>query len=397
MLGEARDIFPPNCLEENFPDMDFTNMNPANMNRANISQSNSDEPSADNMWGGQILLVADDPQLRALYTHAIELLGGRCAALPMDCGDDDLHQRMNVAAIIIQITQWDSGQQEALNRAERFCEAESLPLLIRTELDLLDAILAAVQYPHVEHLLSDNVAELLVSLEHRTSQPVSSLFADRDEVDLTNLKKISADVERIARALVKLSGPEQSDSGRPLIDNPFQEPGAEAASGARLHDPAAGYTAMPSLPSSNEIYIENPARNHGGSAQSITQPNAHPNDSLSRPISAEDVRGLIKARRLRDQYFDAELFADPAWDMLLDLLAAQLEGMKVAVSSLCIAASVPPTTALRWIKTMTEERIFLRKADERDGRRIFIELSDEATAGMVGYFAMIRRSGLMMI
>ena len=45
---------------------------------------------------------------------------------------------------------------------------------------------------------------------------------------------------------------------------------------------------------------------------------------------------------------------------------------------------------------MTEERIFIRRADERDGRRIFIELSDQATAAMVGYFAMIRRSGLML-
>ena len=112
---------------------------------------------------------------------------------------------------------------------------------------------------------------------------------------------------------------------------------------------------------------------------------------------AEQVRGLIKARRMRDQYFDEELFADPAWDMLLDLMAAKLEETKVSVSSLCIAASVPPTTALRWIKTMTEEKIFERKADTKDGRRIFIQLSEEAAAGMVGFFSMIRRNNLMMI
>lgn len=147
------------------------------------------------------------------------------------------------------------------------------------------------------------------------------------------------------------------------------------------------------MPSAKEIHIEKPVESHSGSVRSVAQPN----DKLTRPISAEEVRGLISARRLRDQHFDAELFADPAWDMLLDLLAAQLEGIQVAVSSLCIAANVPPTTALRWIKTMTEEQIFLRKADDRDGRRIFIELSDEATAGVIGFFAMIRRSGLMMI
>ncbi len=83
--------------------------------------------------------------------------------------------------------------------------------------------------------------------------------------------------------------------------------------------------------------------------------------------------------------------------MLLDLMAARLEGVKVSVSSLCIAASVPPTTALRWIKTMTEEKIFEREADDRDGRRIFIQLSDETAAGMVGFFSMLKHNDLLMI
>src|SRR3546814_10077844 len=46
------------------------------------------------------------------------------------------------------------------------------------------------------------------------------------------------------------------------------------------------------------------------------------------------VRGLIRARRTRDQFFRNELFADPAWDMLLDLMAARLEHKRVSVSSL---------------------------------------------------------------
>ena len=41
-------------------------------------------------------------------------------------------------------------------------------------------------------------------------------------------------------------------------------------------------------------------------------------------IAAETVRSVIRARRLRARFFDEELFADPAWDMLLDLLQAEL-------------------------------------------------------------------------
>ena len=98
------------------------------------------------------------------------------------------------------------------------------------------------------------------------------------------------------------------------------------------------------------------------------------------------VRRLLRQRRMREQFFPADMFADPAWDMLLDLYAAQLEGQPVAVSSLCIAAAVPATTALRWIKTMTDTGLFERQADPRDGRRIFIGLAPQAAQAMERYF-----------
>jgi Winged helix DNA-binding domain len=109
------------------------------------------------------------------------------------------------------------------------------------------------------------------------------------------------------------------------------------------------------------------------------------------PLDAARIRAMIRARRLRDHFFRAELFADPAWDMLLDLLAARLEGRRVAVSSLCIAAAVPPTTALRWIKTLTERGLFVREADPADGRRVHVALSDEAAAALAACLGAIER------
>lgn len=99
---------------------------------------------------------------------------------------------------------------------------------------------------------------------------------------------------------------------------------------------------------------------------------------------------MIRMRRLRDRFFDASLFADPAWDMLLDLMAARLEGVQVAVSSLCIAAAVPPTTALRWIKLMTDNGLFERVSDPVDGRRVFIRLSDNSAEAMTRYLGSMR-------
>lgn len=110
-------------------------------------------------------------------------------------------------------------------------------------------------------------------------------------------------------------------------------------------------------------------------------------------LTAADVRGMIRLRRLRDRYFRGDLFADPAWDILLDLMAARLDRLRVAVSSLCIAAAVPPTTALRWIRTMTNNGMLVRILDPEDGRRVHIELADATATAMTTYIAATKAQG----
>jgi hypothetical protein len=99
-------------------------------------------------------------------------------------------------------------------------------------------------------------------------------------------------------------------------------------------------------------------------------------------VSPAMVRRLIRLRRDRERHFPAEIFADPAWDMLLDLTAARMEGIDVPVSSLCIAAAVPTTTALRWIRTLSEAGMLQRSTDPVDARRSFVTLSDTAQMAM---------------
>jgi len=104
-----------------------------------------------------------------------------------------------------------------------------------------------------------------------------------------------------------------------------------------------------------------------------------------QPVDAALVRRLLKLRRDRERWLPAEIFADPAWDMLLDLTAARLEGKSVPVSSLCIAAAVPTTTALRWIRSLAEAGLFERRTDPSDARRTWISLSDAAAEAMFGW------------
>lgn len=107
----------------------------------------------------------------------------------------------------------------------------------------------------------------------------------------------------------------------------------------------------------------------------------------SAPVSHEAVSWLIRARRERARYLDSDLFFDPVWDILLDLLRAELAQQRVSVSSLCIAACVPATTALRYLKTMFEKGMIIRRADQHDGRRIFVELSPDVSRALREYFA----------
>lgn len=157
----------------------------------------------------------------------------------------------------------------------------------------------------------------------------------------------------------------------------------------RLSDVASDRSAERLRQLSDEV-----SRIAGALARLSTGPQPAPVRPLERPstddvpdVSAERIRSVIRARRLRDRYFSDQLFADPAWDMLLDLLHAEISQLRVPVSSLCIAAAVPATTALRWLKTMTEQGLFRRRADPHDGRRVFVELTPEASSGLRRYFA----------
>lgn len=92
---------------------------------------------------------------------------------------------------------------------------------------------------------------------------------------------------------------------------------------------------------------------------------------------ADEIRQMIRLRRRRETMFGTDLFADPVWDMMLDLCLAAQIGRPESVSSLCMASAVPPTTALRWIKAMVERSIVVRQEDPNDRRRFFVSLAPD--------------------
>lgn len=86
---------------------------------------------------------------------------------------------------------------------------------------------------------------------------------------------------------------------------------------------------------------------------------------------------IYSARRKVDEVFGMSGFAvSPAWDIVLDLYKAKSEGKQISVTSACIGAACPPTTALRWLQALESMSLVERKPDPHDGRRAVVELTE---------------------
>lgn len=89
-------------------------------------------------------------------------------------------------------------------------------------------------------------------------------------------------------------------------------------------------------------------------------------------------RRYLAHRRLREGLFGSGLFADPAWDMMLDLYAQEVSNRRVSVSSICLAAAVPSSTAMGWLNRLEDKGLIYREEDAHDARRTFVRLSTPA-------------------
>ena len=127
-------------------------------------------------------------------------------------------------------------------------------------------------------------------------------------------------------------------------------------------------------------------------AQLSTEPTVLPPERVDSgrrkaEITAEEVDAVIFRRRQRGAYLPQDLLADPAWDMMLELLRAEVMQRRVSVSNLCAAAGVPATTALRWLKSLEERSLVIRHADPLDRRRVFVELTPDSSSALRRWFA----------
>ena len=312
---------------------------------------------------GRLLVIAPDGRLplaveRAAQSLELECRTGRLADLADGAGANDM----------VWIVTDEALEQDELAIIRSL--SGSAAVILECSRHSVDGVWAALgDDPQVSILIEPDQHERLIALSglYRTlSGAMHSPVATRHD---EQLKQLQDEVARIARLLARLD------------QNPEPQLGS-APDRSRRPDYA------PPSPFIDD-HVRDFSRSFG--AEAAIQPFRQ---SVPAPVTAQQVRQMIRLRRARDRFFESDLFADPAWDMLLDLYAARLERTRVAVSSLCIAAAVPATTALRWIKSLTSAGLFDRQADPLDGRRIFVALSDAAADKLHDYFTAIRDEGL---
>jgi DNA-binding MarR family transcriptional regulator len=126
-----------------------------------------------------------------------------------------------------------------------------------------------------------------------------------------------------------------------------------------------------------------------GSKLSEGSANAGANRFDLRESTEERVRQMIMERASRSTFFSGSLFAEPAWDMLLDLYCAHLAQQRACVTSVCAASSVPISTAIRWLRALESHGLVSRSQDPLDSRRFFVSLTPEGIEGMKGYLSAV--------
>lgn len=125
--------------------------------------------------------------------------------------------------------------------------------------------------------------------------------------------------------------------------------------------------------------------------------NAKPAESSGRrngPLPAHDAqqarlavaRWLYWSRGVRPTTLSSDLFGEPAWDLILDLYIREKSGARSSVTSACIGARAPHTTALRHISALAKAGWVSRIPDEADRRRLWLALTPQAIRKLDRHF-----------
>lgn len=101
------------------------------------------------------------------------------------------------------------------------------------------------------------------------------------------------------------------------------------------------------------------------------------------------ARSIIRGRARLRRWLDADLIADPAFEILLDLYASGEEKSAVCLSGVGVRPGVPASTVLRWVELLEERGLIARSRDPDDGERFLLHLKSHTRELLSQWFAEI--------
>lgn len=106
-------------------------------------------------------------------------------------------------------------------------------------------------------------------------------------------------------------------------------------------------------------------------------------DEQEKQISPAEIGTVLRAAREGiGRVFDPDLFADPAFDMLLFVFLEEEAGRSVETSACYRASGVPRTTAVRWINMLVSMGMFHSAPHPTDRRLALLSLNEETRASV---------------
>lgn len=304
-----------------------------------------------------VAICTDHANLRILLSEDLEAAGFQ---IGNSCEFADLSAaglQIRDDVILIDCAEDDPAKLALLEQIGEQARRAGTQLVVATSLQALDAVYAALSGEEATLLVDPTRADWMLAVGQVLARITPDRVREMSDEDRLALLRLTEQVSQIAVKLDRLTEPREG-----------------TGSAFRFESPTSDFRSADDDGSDRLVRASKPPL---------------PDPRL--------LRRIIRQRQLRARFFDGDLFADPAWDILLDLTAARVEHLRVSVTSLCIASGVPPTTALRWISQMVDAGLLERVEDETDRRRAFIALTDKAADSMARYFVELGKDAVRTI
>jgi hypothetical protein len=220
----------------------------------------------------------DDPDFSLLTASlGFRILKGG----PIATARSRMNELVDVDAILVRCTGTEPELNDALARFDMMAQTHGTRLIVIVGLDGLDAVISVISSADATILCQPDFADIVVALMGAQSRAgTGDLLRDIGSGDGdARLEHLSSQIARLNQTIETLVRNKFVDRPPPSLEMAQQE--------SSLRSAGRGYAPMP-----------------------------NGNDADRPALTSHQIRSLLRARRLRDQLVVADLFADPAWDIM---------------------------------------------------------------------------------